>query len=209
MAKPLSACRIVKIAGVGELAWIANQVASLPTTPILNLAAASEHVGLVEQNICFLKEKTHLIHHSLPFEHIPALMLVHMVMYTMQFMNSFPCKGGLKHYPPSTIMTGAQLHMSQLQLKFGSCYQVVEDVTPCNSLAACTHGAISIGPSRNFSERQPFFALDTGKLIVRNSWKELPMPLAVIDRVNVLGCAKHSLLVFTDCLLLSNWQLHT
>ncbi len=25
------------------------------------------------------------------------------------------------------------------------------------------------------------------------------MPLAVINRVNVLGCAKHSLLVFTDC----------
>jgi hypothetical protein len=30
--------------------------------------------------------------------------------------------------------------------------------------------------------------------------KELPMPLAAIDRVNVLGHAKHSLLVFTDCL---------
>jgi hypothetical protein len=26
------------------------------------------------------------------------------------------------------------------------------------------------------------------------------MPLAVIDWVNVLGCAKHSLLVFTGCL---------
>jgi hypothetical protein len=36
-------------------------------------------------------------------------------------------------------------------------------------------------------------------MIVRNCWKELPMPLAVINRVNVLGHAKHSLLVFTDC----------
>ena len=39
---------IVEIAGDGEFAWIADQVASLPTTPILNLAAASKHVGLVE-----------------------------------------------------------------------------------------------------------------------------------------------------------------
>jgi hypothetical protein len=59
-------------------------------------------------------------------------------------------------------------------------------------------GAISMGPSGNLSEGQCFLALDTGKLIVRNCWKELPMPLAVIDQVNVLGHAEHSLLVFTD-----------
>ncbi len=86
---------VVEIAGDGEFAWIADHVASLPTTSILSLAATSEHVGLVEQNICFRKEKTLSIHHSLPFERVPALMLVHMVLYTMQFMNSFhvrePC----------------------------------------------------------------------------------------------------------------------
>ncbi len=190
---------IVEIAGDGEFAWIADQVASLPTNLVLDLAAASQQVGLIECNIRFLKEKTWLICHSLPFEHIPALMLVRMVLHTVQFMNSFPRKGGLKHYPPSAIMTGAQLHMSQLQLKFGSYCQVAEDVTPCNILAARMHGAISMGPSENLSGGQHFLALDTGKMIVRDCWKELPMPLAVIDRVNLLGHAKRSLLVFTDC----------
>jgi hypothetical protein len=79
------------------------------------------------------------------------------------------------------------------QLKFGSYCQVVEDVTPCNSLAARTHGAISMGPSGNLSGGQCLLALDTGKLIVRNCWKELPMPSAVIDQVNVLGHSEHSL----------------
>ena len=125
-------------------------------------------------------------------------MLVRMVLHSVQFMNSFPRKGGLKHYPPSAIMTGAQLHMSQLQLKFGSYCQVAEDATPCNSLAAHTRGAISMGPSGNLSGGQRFLALDTGKMIVWNCWKELPMPLAVINCVNVLGHAKRSLLVFTD-----------
>jgi hypothetical protein len=85
-------CRfhIVELACDREFAWIADQVASLPTTPILNLAAASKHVGLVERNIRFLKEKTCSICHSLPCERIPALMLVHIVLYTVQFMNSFP-----------------------------------------------------------------------------------------------------------------------
>ncbi len=55
-------------------------------------------------------------------------------------------------------MTGAQLHMSQLQLKFGSYCQVAEDVTPGNSLAARMRGAISMGPSGKLSG-----ALDTKK----------------------------------------------
>ncbi len=191
---------IVEIAGDGEFAWTADEVAFLPTNPILNLATASEHVGLIECNIRFLKEKTCSIHHSLPFERILALMLICIVLHTMQFMNSFPRKGGLKHYPSSAIMTGAKLHMSQLQLKFGSYYQVAEDVTPRNSLAARTCRAISMGLSGNLSGGQRFLALDTGKLIVRNCWKELPMPLAVINHVNVLGRAEWSMLVFNDCL---------
>jgi hypothetical protein len=106
------------------------------------------------------------------------------------------------------MMAGAQLHMSQLQLKFGSYCQVAEDVTPCISLAARTCGAISMGSSGNLSGEQRFLALDTGKLIVKNFWKELPMSLAVMDQVNMLDCAKRSLLVFTDRLS-SYWQLHT
>ena len=57
-----------------------SQVVSLPTNPMLNLAAASKHVGLIEHNIHFLKEKTCTIRHSLPFERIPALMLIRMML---------------------------------------------------------------------------------------------------------------------------------
>jgi hypothetical protein len=142
---------IVEIAGDGEFAWIADQVASLLTNPILNLAAASENVGLIEQNIRFLKEKTRLIRHSLPFERIPAIMCIRMVLHAVRFMYSFPWKRGLTHYPSRAIMNGTRLHMNQFQLKFGSYSQVAEDVTPCNILAARTCGAISIGPSGNLS----------------------------------------------------------
>ncbi len=62
------------------------------------------------------------------------------------------------------------------------------------------HKTISMGPSGNLSGGHWFLASDTGKLIVRIFWNKLPMPLAVIDRVNVFGCAECSLLVFSDCL---------
>ncbi len=77
---------------------------------------------------------------------------------------------------------------------------MAEDVTPCSSLAAHKHGAISMGPSGNLPGGQCFLPLDTGKIIVRNCSKELPIPSAAINRVNVLGCPKCSLLEFTDCL---------
>jgi hypothetical protein len=74
----------------------------------------------------------------------------------------------------------------------------VASVTPRNSHAARMRGGISMGPSGNLSRGQRFLALDTGKMILRNRWKEIPMPLAVINHVNVLGHAKRSLLMFTD-----------
>ena len=86
---------IVEIAGDGELAWITDQVASHTTNRMLNLDTASEHIGLIERNIRFQKEKTCLIHHSLPFECVPALMLICMVLHTMQFMNSFHGRAAL------------------------------------------------------------------------------------------------------------------
>jgi len=53
-------------------------------------------------------------------------------------------------------------------------------------------------PSGNLSGGQRFLTVNTGKLIVRNRWKELPMPSAVIDHVSVLGRAERSMLMFTD-----------
>jgi hypothetical protein len=57
---------------------------------------------------------------------------------------------------------------------------------------------ISLGNSGNLSGGQVFLALDTGHKITRHQWVELPMPPAVIARVNVLGKAEPSILTFTD-----------
>ncbi len=79
-------------------------------------------------------------------------------------------------------------------------------MTPCNSLAARMRGAISMGLCGNLSGGQSFLALDNSKLIVRNHWKQLPMSLALIDQVDVLGCAKRSLLMFTERLGQAIWD---
>ena len=65
-------------------------------------------------------------------------------------------------------------------------------------LAPCTRGAILLGSSGNLSGGQVFLALDTGHTIVWHQWVVLPMPPAVIARVNLLGKAEPSLFTFTD-----------
>ena len=43
----------------------------LPQVPKLDLAAKEEHVGGIERNICYLKEKFRQLRHTLPFVQIP------------------------------------------------------------------------------------------------------------------------------------------
>jgi hypothetical protein len=95
-------------------------------------------------------------------------------------------------------MTSRGIHADDLLLKFGTYCQVSKHVEPRNSLAERKRGAISIGNSGNLTGGQAFMALDTGAKITRFQWTELPMPKAVIERVNQIGKDKPSILTFTN-----------
>ncbi len=91
------------IRGDQEFASISNLAVALPTKPSLDWAAALQHCGLVEQNIHFLKEKTCSIRHSLPFERVPGIMVIWMVLHIVKIVNGFPWKGGVKHFSPGEL----------------------------------------------------------------------------------------------------------
>lgn len=190
--------RILVVSGDQEFTSITDRVTHLPTTPKVNWAAASEHCGLVERNIRFLKEKIRSVRHSLPFERIPGIMVVRMALHVVKFINGFPRRGGLQHYSPGEIMTERRLHKNDLALRFGTYCQIAENGEPRNSLAPRTRGAISLGTSGNLSGGQVFLTLDTAQTVVRHQWVELPMPAEVIARVNFLGKQEPSMLTFTN-----------
>jgi hypothetical protein len=117
--------------------------ANLPTAPELNWAAASQHCGLIEQNIRFLKEKIHSLSHSLPFEMVPGIIVFHIVLHIVKFVNGFLwCQGDVKHYFLGTIMTGHNLHGNDVVLGFGVYCQIAKNVEPQNSLALRKRAAI-------------------------------------------------------------------
>jgi hypothetical protein len=82
--------RTVVIAGDHKFASIHELEVQLPTAPKLDWAAASQHYGLIEWNIRFLKVKIHSLCHRLPFEWVPGIMFVCMVLPIVKFMNGFP-----------------------------------------------------------------------------------------------------------------------
>jgi hypothetical protein len=101
---------IVVLSGGQEFAAFSELAGNLPSAPRLNWVAASQHCGLIEQNICFLKEKICSLRHSLPFERVPGIMVVRMVFHIINFVNGFPCCGGVKRYSPGKIMTNRCIH---------------------------------------------------------------------------------------------------
>ncbi len=52
--------------------------------------------------------------------------------------------------------------------------------------------------SGNLTGGQLFLALDTGVIVTKHQWVVLPMPLLVIDHVNILGWHEPSILTFTN-----------
>jgi hypothetical protein len=74
----------VVIKGDHKFFTISDTVVGLPTMPSLDWEAALQHCGLIEQNIRFLKEKICSLHHSLPFERVPGIMVVRMVLHIVK-----------------------------------------------------------------------------------------------------------------------------
>jgi hypothetical protein len=184
----------------GEFAPLEPLIESMPGGPMVNLASANEHVPQIERRIRVVKERCWATRHSLPFEIIPKLMTIHIVLNVVKLLNLFSTKGGVSDtLSPKTIMSGDTLDFKKhLSLQIGQYCQVHEEDTPRNSQVARTKGAISLGPSGNIQGGFKFMALNSGKKIVRRSWDVIPMPDVVINRGNELSEDQPRLMTFTD-----------
>ncbi len=192
--------RITTVHADGEFEPLKPLIEALPGGPLVNLTSRNEHVPEIERRIRVVKERSRSARHSMPFQRIPKLLTIHIVLNAVKLLNFFPTKGGISDtLSPKTIMSGETLdYKKHLSLQIGQYCQVHEEDTPRNSQRPRTKGAISLGPSGNIQGGYKFMALDTGKKITRRSWDVIPMPDTVIARVNALGSDQPEQLIFTD-----------
>jgi hypothetical protein len=183
----------------GEFAPLKPLIESIPGGPMVNLASANEHVPEIECLIRVVKERCRATRHSLPFERIPKIMTIHIVLNVFNLLNFFPTKRGISEtLSPKTIMSGETLdNKKHLSLQNGQYCQIHEEDHPRNSQLTRTKGAITLRPSGNMQGGFKFMALNTGKKIVRRSWDVIPI-YVVISRVNALGSAQPCQMNFTD-----------
>ena len=79
----------------GKFAPLKALIQEMPGGPKVNLASDSEHVTDIERQIQLEKESIRYIRHSLPFNRVTKLFLIHLVFQTIKILNHFTVKGGI------------------------------------------------------------------------------------------------------------------
>jgi hypothetical protein len=112
----------------GEFAPLKPLIESMPGGPMVNLASVNEHVTEIERRIRVVKERCRATRHSLPYERIPKLMTIHIMLNVVKLLNFFPTKGGVSDtLSHKTIMPGETLDFKKhLSLQIGQYCQVHE-----------------------------------------------------------------------------------
>jgi hypothetical protein len=87
--------RITEVHADHEFDALRSFVNDMPRAPRLNITSADEHVPEVERRIRVIKERVRAVRHSLPFDRVPRMITIHMVLHVVKILNYFPTKGGI------------------------------------------------------------------------------------------------------------------
>ena len=142
-----------------------------------------------------------MVSSTLPFEALPELVVVHLVMFCLLWLNFFPPSGGISPtLSPEAIVKGrgvdSKLHC---RVPFGGYVQVQTPNGPTNNaLTSRTVGAIALGPTGNSQGTYKFMSLLTGRLIKGRSFTILPMPSDVQEKVKELATKQPKEMTFGD-----------
>jgi hypothetical protein len=101
-----------------------------PWFPLVNTAAANEHVPDIERYICTVKEQTRSTYTMLPCRHLPRIALIHLVKNVVFWLNAFPTDNGVsKKCSLQYIMMGQHLSYSKhAVIEFGVYVQTHEEI---------------------------------------------------------------------------------
>ena len=166
----------------------------------LNETSRDEHVGDIERYIRTVKERMRAIYNTLPFQKIPARLVVEMAKTAVFWLNAFPVAGGAsQNLSPRTIITGQQVdYKRHCHFQFGEYAQTHEEHN--NSMNPRTVGTIALRPVGNGQGSFYFLNITTGRVLNRLHATPIPMPDDVIDKIHRMARQQKSNpgLIFAD-----------
>ena len=116
-----------------------------------NLEIDSEYFPKIERIIHVTKESIRSLRHSLTFNKVPKIFLIHLLFQAIKMINHIPVKGGISDMiSPTIIMTGKSINYKKhLSLQIGQYCKVHDEDTLINSNQPHTKGAIYMRQSGN------------------------------------------------------------
>ena len=140
------------------------------------------------------------IYNTLPFQKIPARLVIEMAKTAVFWLNAFPVAGGvLQDLSPRTILMGQQVdYKCHCHYQFGEYTQTHEEHN--NSMNPRMVGAIALCLVGNGQGSFYFLSIATGRLLNRLHATVLPMPDDIIDKLHRMARQQKSNpgLVFAD-----------
>jgi hypothetical protein len=155
-----------------------------------NTTAAKEHVSEAGRMIQTIKERTRGLNATLPFEHMPQRIKIELLYFMVFWHNTFPIKSGVSFvFLPWELLVQWQLNNAKHCIVLPRTYcEAHDEPSPCsNTMVACTHETIALGPTGNLQGSVKFHCLNTGRILQHRSFTPYPMPDQIIKKVNCIG----------------------
>ena len=154
----------------------------------INMAAARENMGDIEREIRGVKERGRATLNTPSLRALTKWFIVKLVYFTALWSNNFPENTVIyKVYSPRYIISGQNLSFKpHFRMDFGYYSEVYYGPSPTNSMILRTRKCLGLGTTGNLQGSYKFFDLTTGKKLKKLAWTPIPMPDAIIKRLEYL-----------------------
>jgi hypothetical protein len=116
-------------------------------------------------------------------------MKIKFVYFIVLWLNAFLVRTGISDwFSPQELLVRLRLNYKKhCWVLLGTYCEIHDKLDPLNSMVACTHKGIALGPTGNLQGSMKFYCLNTGRLLKRRSFTAMPMPQRIIKWVNAIG----------------------
>ena len=161
----------------------------------VDVSGAGGHVARIERKIQTVKERVRAhISHQLPFT-LNTLGVAMLVLFCVSRLNYQTSGTGHREECPRVAFSGRPVNQSiDFRAAFGEYAQCTVPNTD-SSMSARTEDCIVMLPVSNRTGSVQMMSLRSGKLVLRDQFKIMPMPSTVITRLNEMATAEGRKLV--------------
>jgi hypothetical protein len=150
----------------------------------INPAGAGDHLHKVDAKIRRIKESARSIIAGLPYK-LPKNRVKDLVSFVVNRINTRRTKALNDNICPRTKLTGRKVsYHREFMLGFGDYVEAKDPKARSNTMDARSEPCVALYPAANVTGSWIMWSLRAQNYVRRSNWKKMPMPEAVIIKMN-------------------------